>query len=616
LRGRLQVQPAEAQPPFRVLERPQPSHRPRLEGERGDLVVRRVGRALDAAAHPLEAVVRMVDVGLLGCEVRVRHRSILRDTGTDEGIAEIAAGRAALARGEWAEASARFGAALARAETPEALAGLGVAARYQLDATTAIDAHERGYRLARAAGDDDTAALLAVQLAYDAYAFRGPAEAAGWVERAAMLVEGRPPSLAAAFVPLLRAHLSLALADDPDSAGRDAARALALARDLGATDVEVLALALRGLSEVTRGEIEQGMRRLDAAAAAAVGGEMTDADSIETVCCYVIDACRRVRDVERASEWCLRVRELATRYGDRQMFSVCRISYADVLLWQGDWQEAEEELGAAAAELAPLRPGREVDALVRLAELRRRQGRTSEAEELLAASEPHRLHALVAGLLALDRGDATAALDSATRFLRRIGDRDRLGRLQGLELVVRAGVAAAAPAAAEAAAEMETIAAVAPTAPIRAALRLAQARLARSNGELQTARAAFEDAIDLLDDAGAPYDAALARLELADVLRMLDRGQLAARVEARGRAALRALGAAEPEQRPGGLSRREAEVLRLVARGLSNGDIAAQLVLSVRTVEHHVAAAYAKIGASGRTARAVATAWAHAHGLG
>jgi DNA-binding NarL/FixJ family response regulator len=72
---------------------------------------------------------------------------------------------------------------------------------------------------------------------------------------------------------------------------------------------------------------------------------------------------------------------------------------------------------------------------------------------------------------------------------------------------------------------------------------------------------------------------------------------------------------AKPSAPPvAGLSPREAEVLRLVARGLSNEDIARQLVLSVRTVERHVANVYAKIGASGRTARAIATSWAHSHG--
>ena len=111
-----------------------------------------------------------------------------------------------------------------------------------------------------------------------------------------------------------------------------------------------------GLALVSLGETEEGMRRVDAAAAAAVGGELTDADSIESVCCYALDACKRVRDLERANEWCLRVREIATRFGDRHMFSVCRTHYADVLLWHGEWQRADEELSAAVAELGAIRP--------------------------------------------------------------------------------------------------------------------------------------------------------------------------------------------------------------------------------------------------------------------
>ena len=188
-------------------------------------------------------------------------------------------------------------------------------------------------------------------------------------------------------------------------------------------DVEMLALGLNGLALVSLGETEEGMCRVDAAAAAAVGGELTDADSIESVCCYALDACKRVRDLERANEWCLRVREIATRFGDRHMFSVCRTHYADVLLWHGEWQQADEELTAAVSELAAIRPGREADPLVRLAELRRRQGRTLEAEELLAQASSHHLHPLVEGLLALDLGDARTAREAAARFLRRIAAR-------------------------------------------------------------------------------------------------------------------------------------------------------------------------------------------------
>jgi DNA-binding CsgD family transcriptional regulator len=535
-------------------------------------------------------------------------------TGADEFTRAIEGGRLALTRGAWAEARVRFADALSQEESVEALEGAGVAARYELDARAAIEAHERGYRLARSRGDAVTAARLAIQLGHDAYAFRGPAEASGWVERAALLVEGKPPSVASAWVTLLRAHFSLA-DHHPDVALEGSARAIAVAREVGAVDIEMLALALHGLALVSTGEIEEGMRQLDAAAAAAVAGEMTDADAIETVCCHMIDACKLVRDLERVMEWCLRVRDIATRFADRQMFSICRTAYADVLLWHGDWERAEAELMAAIEELGLLRPGRDVDPLARLAELRRRQGRTGEAEALLVRVESHRFHPLLVGLLALDRGDTETAIDAAARFLRRVGEADRFERVAGLDLMVRAAVAGGdASAAREAADEIAVIAAACPNAPLRAAALLAEGRVAAAAGEA-AACPLLEDASDLFAAAGARYDAALARLELASALRARGRDGLAARAEARAGKALEELGARPPRAHVGGLSPREAEVLRLVALGLGNADIARELVLSVRTVERHVANVYRKIGASGRTARAVATAWAHAHGI-
>ena len=47
---------------------------------------------------------------------------------------------------------------------------------------------------------------------------------------------------------------------------------------------------------------------------------------------------------------------------------------------------------------------------------------------------------------------------------------------------------------------------------------------------------------------------------------------------------------------PAGLTGRQAEILRLLADGLSNADIAARLVISVRTVDHHVTAVLQKLG--------------------
>jgi len=113
-----------------------------------------------------------------------------------------------------------------------------------------------------------------------------------------------------------------------------------------------------------------------------------------------------------------------------------------------------------------------------------------------------------------------------------------------------------------------------------------------------------------------PYHAARARLLLADAHRALGRGEDAALEEQTARAELERLGAEPPPRarsgaaRWDGLSEREAEVLALVADGRSNQEIAAELFLSVRTVERHLATVYGKLGLHGRSARAAAVRYA------
>ncbi|MGZ4276962.1 MAG: response regulator transcription factor, partial [Solirubrobacteraceae bacterium] len=70
--------------------------------------------------------------------------------------------------------------------------------------------------------------------------------------------------------------------------------------------------------------------------------------------------------------------------------------------------------------------------------------------------------------------------------------------------------------------------------------------------------------------------------------------------------------AARRREGPAGLTRREVEVLGLLARGLSNKEIAGRLVISPKTVANHVEHIYAKIGAS---TRARASLFAVQHGL-
>jgi ATP/maltotriose-dependent transcriptional regulator MalT len=324
------------------------------------------------------------------------------------------------------------------------------------------------------------------------------------------------------------------------------------------------------------------------------------------------------------------------------MFATCRTHYADLLVWRGDWREAEQALTAACRDLAGV-PRKVVDGVVRLAEVRRRQGRLDQAEAPLAEADAHRLSLLVRSALRLDPGEPLAAAEAhahrlsllersalrldpgeplaaaeeADRFLRRVGESDRFERVPALELVVRARVQLGnASGARRAVAELERTAADVGTAPLRAAARLARGRLSAAT-QNEAARSAFEDAVDLFVECGARYEAGQARLELAQLLRALGRDDDATAVEAVARETLAGIGASvpAPAAERGLLTAREREVVRLLAQGRSNDAIASELVVSVRTVERHVESIY-KIGVSGRTARAAATGWALAHGFG
>ncbi|MFN0153598.1 MAG: LuxR C-terminal-related transcriptional regulator [Gaiella sp.] len=535
-----------------------------------------------------------------------------------EAADEIAWGRAALTRGAWPVASTHFQRAVDLEDVPAAHEGLGIAARYLGELQAAVAAHEQGYRIARARRDDESASRLAAQLGIDAYVLGRTAEANGWVERALRLTDGREPSEGRALAVALRAHVAMLIDNDPVACALHASEAAQLARDAGSRDVEAFALALEGLALVASGAVADGMRRLDSSTAAAVAGEVGDVDMAETICCYLIDACKRVRDLDRAAEWCQRVSEIATRFDDRFMFAVCRLHHADVLLWQGAWSAADDELERAAAFYRSARSGRVTDALVRVAELRRRQGRLDDASELLSGCESHRLHDLHAGLLAFDRQDAVSALAAGLRFLRRVGDIDRFERVPGLELVVRAALALGRlELAEEATTELHDAAEAVGTPPFRASALLAQARTAGAREDKVSACALFEDAAIMFESARAPFEAAQAWRELAETEREAGRDRQAHEAEGRASKLLAQLGStvSGTAARSGRLSPREQEVLRLVARGDSNDDIARALFLSVRTVERHVANVYTKLGLSGRTARAAATAWAHTHGV-
>jgi LuxR family maltose regulon positive regulatory protein len=528
-------------------------------------------------------------------------------------------GARALACGDWERARAAFEAALNEEETAEALEGLGMAAWWLDDAATTFDARERAYRLYRERGERVAAARLARWLAWDYNAFRGePAVANGWLRRAHRLLDGIDAGAEHGWLALREGEIALLLGNDPSKARELAATAAELGRSLGVIDLEMVGLALEGLALVSEGRVEEGMPRLDEATTAAVAGELEDLNAVGAACCYLIFACERVRDFDRAAQWCERVQEFCRRWRIRPLFAVCRTHYAAVLVWRGAWAEAEAELLGATGELEATRPAMAVEGLVRLGELRRRQGRSEEAADLFRLVELHPLAQLGQAALALDRGDARSAIDLAERYLRRLSPDDRTERVPALELIVRAHATRGhIDEARQALIELEAIAATVGTDPLRASAALAAGVVAGAEADDEYARRCLEDALALFQRSGAPFETATTRIELARALTRLGRVDGADEEALRARETLNALGArtetildslGEKRLSPLGLSRRELDVLRLIAVGLSNRDIAERLIVSEHTVHRHVANIFRKLGVSSRSAAAAVAA--------
>jgi LuxR family transcriptional regulator, maltose regulon positive regulatory protein len=542
----------------------------------------------------------------------------------------LTTGWEALAATDWDGARASFEAALEREPTAEALEGLSLAAWWLDDADTMFATREHAYRLYRRDGDVRSAGRLATLFGIDYFSFRGEAAIGnGWFRRAHRLLDELPPVPEQGWLWIWEGQIRLLEDNDPATARRLGHEAAELGRALGDPDVEMTGLGLEGLAAVTAGEISEGMAKLDEATAAAVGGEMSVPAGMGATCCYLIFACERARDFDRAGQWCKRLQELCLQWQWASLFATCRTHHASVLLSQGEWKEAEAELEAATRDLEASRPGKVADGIVRLADLRRRQGRLEEADRLLEriGFSPHALFGLAA--LAFDRGDAADALDLLDRFLRRIPKENRTDRAAAFELAVRAHAAlgqaddARAPLA-----ELEALADAVATDPMRASAAFARGVLACAAGAHAQGRRDLEDAVDLFQRSRVPFESAQARLELARVLAELGRDDLALREARSAEAALIAVGAGLEARRAGallrtlgatptrrgkgeltfGLSARELEVLGLVAQGLSNQRIADTLVLSEHTVRRHVANILKKMGAPSRAAAAALAA--------
>ena len=522
-------------------------------------------------------------------------------------------GQEALHSGDGAVARRAFEAACHQRACGDTLEGLARSVYLLREYRSSIAAHERAFTAYRQEGNALGAARCARMLYWlHSNMYGNAAVANGWAARAcSVLTESGQAGSIPGWTMLLRALL------DPDLSHRPhhCREALAIARESGDRDLEFEALGWLGLAQVLLGQTDAGMPLLDEALAAVCAGEVDDLYVVEGICCGMFWACEHAHDIVRAAQWLRAVDDVSHRRGLTAVGGFCRAHYGSILTAAGRWSEAEAELVEAVRITEHGYSAMRAEILVRLADLRVRQGRLEEAEQLLDGLDhrPDAIRPLAA--LRLARGDTDFALHLLEGGLatgnRSVGDSALLALLVDVHLA-----AGDVGAAQRVATELDELAQR-----TGGNYALALAAFARGRVCLATrspdAKACLRNALIAFGRAQMPVEAARARLELARAV--VDERPEVAVAEARAAlnafeqleaareadaaaALLRSLGA---QGRTGPrlsaeLTRREAEVLGLLGHGLSNPEIGERLFISPKTVEHHVGRILGKLGLRNR----------------
>ena len=398
-----------------------------------------------------------------------------------------------------------------------------------------------------AVGDNRRAAMACARLGGLFSDFLGNNTAArAWFVRARRLIEDEPPCLEQGWVAVASLGCDV---DDPDVLLASASLALDRARRFGDVNLETKALADSGLAHVQAGRVDEGMALLDEAMALACGAADHDEVAGKSVCSF-LTACYFACDFDRAATWAdvLRRRGLLGNGAGVPILvgNHCDAVQATLLCELGLWSEAERVLTRAIDEFERTMGIPSWHPAIALAELRIRQGRLADAEDLLLGKEGRFQALLPAARLHLARGDAELARATAERGLRAIGN-DRLRAMELLSLLVdiellAGDTEAAARRCADLAARSTGVEVPALTARVAAT----RARALAASGATTEAIDVVESALHALPETRLPL---LQATLLADLARLHDAAgdTVSARVEAaRAAAAFGALDVVVP----------------------------------------------------------------------
>jgi ATP/maltotriose-dependent transcriptional regulator MalT len=539
---------------------------------------------------------------------------------TDDLLTEA---RGAVAARSWARARSAFAVADTSAELGAAdLEAWGLAALMSGHDRESDAVRERAHHAHLDAGDAQGAARVAFWLGLTLLMRGEPARAQGWFGRPRSLVtaESFPDSVWRGYE-CLNLGMGALMAGQHEQSRQLLAEALDIARRHGDPDLELLARNGRGQSLLALGEMAAGMAELDEVMVLATTGA-ANPQAVGQVYCAAILVCRGCLDLTRSAEWT----EALSRWCESQPGLVhyrgqCAVHRSEVLQLQGRWDAATDEVAGILQRLQqePDRPDVALGmAHYQRGELHRIRGESREAEQAYrdALSAGHDPQPGLA-LLRSGQGRTESAMVALKRALTE--SRTDFVRTQLLPAQVEIALAAGDLVDARSALAELTAAAGRLDSPYLEAVHAQCAgALALAEGQPADAIVSLRAALRAWSTLKAPYDAARCRVLVARACRLLgdeetaDLETEAARQVFTGLGARRDLSLLDAERgrpvAPDGLTAREVEVLRLLATGRSNREIADHLVLSERTVARHVANIFVKIGVG---SRAAATAYAY-----